>query len=303
MKKVASNTSTPAAKPAADCAYSKLISKIREKQVKSGFGVAQTTDSRSQSPVVDIPTSSAGSSFDGKISVSGSTAGGVISATLSTTADSLTITTSAPQSTPMSHSQSHIMSRVVANTQSTAITSPMIANTTSSSAVTSTPKLPLTSATTAHQKAFVGLVDYPSFNQTNEGEGTDHSDVDGEEYDDGGSRYGESNGTAAAVVASNGATARSSSKYSPDKKGTSAANGRENKIVEDIRWPNPSQQIIIDKIAAYVVKNGSKFEQAIKARGRQSVSTLTFMSIRLFLDIVLFDYALHSTYFIIEINP
>ena len=156
--------------PAPDCAYSKLISKIRENQAKSGLFA---TDSRSQSPVVEAP-----------LEVAASPKGPVA------------------------------RTAVVSST-------------------------PVPAVSTSSSKPLVGLVDYPSFNRTNDSATSHSEDSDAEE---------------SAKQPINGCK--------PSKK----SEKMQSENFDGIPWPDPKTQISIDKIACYIVKNGTRFEQAIKSK-------------------------------------
>ncbi|KAF2366726.1 Suppressor of white apricot N-terminal domain [Trinorchestia longiramus] len=115
-------------------------------------------------------------------------------------------------------------------------------------------------------KPFMGLVDYPSFNQA------DESDYSGSE-----SESAAVHPTTQGSPAHNGdfktkKTLSPKESFSSKKKNNDTArpekkNYENAENFDDIKWPTPREQMVIDKIACYIVKNGAKFEQAIKARG------------------------------------
>lgn len=76
------------------------------------------------------------------------------------------------------------------------------------------------------------LVDYPSFNRT-------------KEYD---SEYDSDEGSEASPSSNRG-----TSEYS------------------NIKWPPPDVQMVIDKMASYIIKNGVEFETMVRSRGEKMV--------------------------------
>lgn len=134
---------------------------------------------------------------------------------------------------------------------------------------TSTPQVATasTAATTvAASKTFTGLVDYPSFNQADESEySCSDSDSDIE--------------LAPALTRNGGhktskSPSKTNGKSSPKKKSSEKQDSYAN-----ILWPSRNEQMLIDKIACYIVKNGSKFEQAVKARGKKlTISLISFLN-------------------------
>ena len=121
----------------------------------------------------------------------------------------------------------------------------------------------------------MGLVDYPSFNNTN----PDHSDTDNS---DSSSSKQQQNFS---IINGGGANCDKDKKikhgstkeqtkylrksYLKSSKKRKALIATFDKVDDytGVPWPSPNEQMVIDKIAGYVVKNGTSFEQAIVARG------------------------------------
>ena len=106
-----------------------------------------------------------------------------------------------------------------------------------SSATVATPEL-VTSKLTKKRKStenvVKGLVDYPSFNQTMEGSSCDEDD----------SKF-----------------------WSPQAKLITSTPA--NADYSNIKWPPPDVQMVIDKMASYIIKNGPDFESIVRSRGKK----------------------------------
>lgn len=118
-------------------------------------------------------------------------------------------------------------------------------------------------------KTFTGLVDYPSFNNTNNDLSTTDSDSD-------------TTFTTSSMLngLKNGKTLTSKSKISTKKQSPEEKRLLSKKVksvlssldkasdYSAISWPSRNQQIVIDKIACNVVINGTQFEQSLAAVGK-----------------------------------
>lgn len=105
---------------------------------------------------------------------------------------------------------------------------------------------------------FKGLVDYPSFNQTAE----NNSDDEGKKDDDSNSNDDSSD----------------DEEEKGDKEGDSVADdllapGKANEY-SNIKWPPPDVQMVIDKMASYIIKNGEEFESMVRSRSDPRFSFL-----------------------------
>lgn len=84
----------------------------------------------------------------------------------------------------------------------------------------------------------VGLVDYPSFNQTKDSEVDSDVDMNGSEGDKDG-----------------------------DEEDCLETKEEETTEYSRIKWPPPDVQMVIDKMASYIIKNGAEFEAMVRSRG------------------------------------
>lgn len=101
-----------------------------------------------------------------------------------------------------------------------------------------TKKAKLKSSSTPVGSPKVGLVDYPSFNQTKDSEVDSDADMNGSEGD-------------------------------KDGEGEDCLETKEEETTEysRIKWPPPDVQMVIDKMASYIIKNGAEFEAMVRSRG------------------------------------
>lgn len=286
------------AAPSYDCSYSKLISKIRENQAKSlatteasnlqAASIAANFQSASNSPTIVIPEAS--NSQDKAIvkPVVSNVPGSLIAVAKD---DELPMNPSPPPQIPNS-------SRSVVNDSYLSLETlqqapppppPPIEDDQNSvsngetkedgptltprvSSAKSTSRLGVVSST---PRPMVGLVDYPSFNDST-GRYENHSGSD--DYntsDDDQNTYYKKD----SKIKSGRITLKNQkigNKKSKKMNGTKL-NGKERRKkisvsdetlnYDDVDWPSPNEQIVIDKIACYVVKKGESFEKAISARG------------------------------------
>lgn len=84
----------------------------------------------------------------------------------------------------------------------------------------------------------VGLVDYPSFNQTKDSEVDSDADMNGSEGD-----------------------------KDDDEEDCLETKEEETTEYSRIKWPPPDVQMVIDKMASYIIKNGAEFEAMVRSRG------------------------------------
>jgi hypothetical protein len=133
------------------------------------------------------------------------------------------------------------------------------------------PAAPDKHKTVASNKPFAGLVDYPSFNQADE---SDYSYSDSDSHSP--VTPAPHNGHIQPKVPKNKDKSFLGKKNSSLKK-----DGEVSKVIDSydaVKWPSNRDQMIIDKIACYIVKNGAKFEQTIKSRGEFSLIALLIYS-------------------------
>ena len=112
---------------------------------------------------------------------------------------------------------------------------PPVTSTPSQDTMESKPKLAADSTPVGSPK--VGLVDYPSFNQTQDSEDESDSQMNG---------------------------SRSGSEGEEEKRDTNPATAGG---YSNIKWPPPDIQMVIDKMASYIIKNGAAFEAMVHSRG------------------------------------
>ena len=204
---------TPTSKPDKDCSYSKLVNKIRGNQELQKAAVAAATDG-----VCAIDTNSP-----------------VHSATSSPTR---IVPVSSGVSTPVLTGVAALSNPIV----NTPFTPGVGIN--SSTPVLSSNLTPTAEESSCRKKRksgepkFKGLVDYPSFNRTVEGSGSE--DEDGDEM--------------------NGSLSQNwkLSDSIPEKSGEPD--------YSNIKWPPPDIQMLIDKMASYIIKNGPEFEAMVRRR-------------------------------------
>ncbi|KAA0184534.1 hypothetical protein HAZT_HAZT003335 [Hyalella azteca] len=129
-------------------------------------------------------------------------------------------------------------------------------------AVPSSPCVQPTAAdkTVAPNKPFAGLVDYPSFNQADE---SDYSYSDSDSHSP--VTPAPQNGDIQPKVTKNKDKSCLGKRNSSLKKDGEVSNVIDS--YDAVKWPSNRDQMVIDKIACYIVKNGSRFEQTIKSRG------------------------------------
>ncbi|XP_068215409.1 splicing factor, suppressor of white-apricot homolog isoform X2 [Palaemon carinicauda] len=227
-------------KPSADCSYSKLINKIKEKQKNSPTveGI-ESPGSPSVSTIVSAPVVA------------------LAAAAITTPVVAASTPVAAP-STPAPSTPAPSTPAVVPSTPVVATSTP-VADTKAPVVDASTPatgqKLDLSNRKKkkkgvgkSDSPEFKGLVDYPSFNRTNDNCSDDERKDDDELSD---------------------------VKDKPDFVDGDELLATENSNeYANIKWPPPDVQMVIDKMASYIIKNGEEFESMVRTRNDPRFSFL-----------------------------